>query len=292
MASPRHHLIPQFFLKRFANEQDQLILVDGKSGKAHTTHVKNAAVEAGFYTIETDEGPSQEVEAFLSSVESATAQALTLLDEGTWPLLGEARGALATFIALQLVRGRDFRFAVNDFELSVMKKAMQLEALNPDSVRQRLKEATGSDPSDAELEFTLEVMREGRFDIRDRGSTIVAGIEASQDLAKLAFVKRWRLLEGDEMALLIGDVPVTMWADPKRHPTSVRAVGLGTADEVILPLDPWKCLLLSPPNDFTPGADDLRSSIGAEGAAKINLRTVATAQRFIFHHPAMISPSD
>jgi len=131
MAGPRHHLIPQFFLKRFANEQNQLLMVDGKSGKASMTHVKNAAVETGFYTIETDAGPSDEVEEFLSKVESATAEALRTLDGGTWPLLDRERGALASFIALQVVRGRDFRSAVNDFELRVMKLLMKLEATNP-----------------------------------------------------------------------------------------------------------------------------------------------------------------
>jgi len=50
-------------------------------------------------------------------------------------------------------------------------------------------EATGTEPSDEELQSILEVMRQ------DRGSTIVTGIEASRDLAKMVFVMRWRLPE-------------------------------------------------------------------------------------------------
>jgi hypothetical protein len=73
MAEPRrHHLVPESYLRRFADERDQVRVVS-RTDPGHTfvTGITNTAVERDFYTVETDDGPSQEIEKLLSRLGAA-----------------------------------------------------------------------------------------------------------------------------------------------------------------------------------------------------------------------------
>ena len=52
----RHHIVPQFLLQRFANEEGQLRALNRIDlNSAHMTSVRNACREAGYYRIETED---------------------------------------------------------------------------------------------------------------------------------------------------------------------------------------------------------------------------------------------
>lgn len=81
--SARHHLVPQFYLRNFADESDQVLLINRDDfTQVHRSAVKNAAVEVGFYRIETEELRREEdrathdpevIETHLSGLESRMA---------------------------------------------------------------------------------------------------------------------------------------------------------------------------------------------------------------------------
>src|SRR5688500_7539718 len=82
----RHHYVPQFYLRRFADQKDQVRMIRRSTGKVVTTSVSNAAVQVGFYDVETEDGtPRDLVERFLSSVEGEVAEVFERIDAGTWP---------------------------------------------------------------------------------------------------------------------------------------------------------------------------------------------------------------
>ena len=65
----RHHYIPQFYLKRFANEHKRLIRMPLPAHPApsrNATHIKNLAVTKDFYTVLTAKRESAVIENLLS----------------------------------------------------------------------------------------------------------------------------------------------------------------------------------------------------------------------------------
>lgn len=72
-----HHMVPQFYLRRFADAGRKLAVVHRGDGSIQQRSVRQAAAETDFYAFETLEGDrSYEVENALSQVESAAAPAI------------------------------------------------------------------------------------------------------------------------------------------------------------------------------------------------------------------------
>ncbi len=101
--SRRHHLLPQFYLRRFASAGEQIRVVARDGSKSFITSVAKAAAETDFYTVETKNGPSQELEKLLSQVEDLGASAIEQTI-ASFPPSPEVRVNLATFIAFQFTR--------------------------------------------------------------------------------------------------------------------------------------------------------------------------------------------
>ena len=56
----RHHLLPQFYMRSFADEEDQLSVVPRSGGtgptKPYTASPENILVERDFYAVTDDDG--------------------------------------------------------------------------------------------------------------------------------------------------------------------------------------------------------------------------------------------
>jgi hypothetical protein len=115
MTGPRrHHLLPRFYLRSFADERERLTVVPraGESGPqtTYTATIENIIVERDFYAIRDNEGErSQVVEEALGRLEGAAATALrVLLDDGL-VLSDQLRAAWSEFMATSGSFYRDFR---------------------------------------------------------------------------------------------------------------------------------------------------------------------------------------
>lgn len=81
----RHHTVPKFYLRRFADEGGTIERIGKTTSDRQLIPVKRATVEVDFYTVETDDGPSDIIEQHLSKIESLAASALRRLDRGDEP---------------------------------------------------------------------------------------------------------------------------------------------------------------------------------------------------------------
>ncbi|MEX0833026.1 MAG: DUF4238 domain-containing protein [Actinomycetota bacterium] len=278
MRAKRHHLIPAFYLRRFVDGNGRLTRFDLRTNEARVLAVDNAAVETDFYTILTDDGPSDAIESRLAQIEGLAAEAMRNIDTRDGPLTDEDITGLANFVAVQLVRGRDFRDRINAVGDSVMKKITLLQSQNPDAVRKHVQETTGEYPSEEALDEILSWMRDGDYTLELHPNEAIrvmlaAGAELVQPLAEM----RWHLLAVTDPVFLASDRPITMWAGDPTPP--FYGVGLATADEISLPLDPQKCLVITPL--------DKSPSLGpAHAPVELNRRTIAGAYRYVFGPPA------
>jgi hypothetical protein len=65
-----------------------------------------------------------------------------------------------------------------------------------------------------------------------------------------------------------------------------RAVGYMTADEVCLPVDPGRCLVLGHPVSQGDRGEEFRSPVDDGRVEEINGRTMTAANRFVFKRPS------
>src|SRR4051812_23506624 len=109
VASPRrHHLLPQFYMRSFANPREQVPVVERATGNEFTTSTVNVFVERDYYTISSvyAEEDHALIEGLYSQVEGVAAPIFQQLRDGDFPLTGEDRSEFASFMALQVSRGR------------------------------------------------------------------------------------------------------------------------------------------------------------------------------------------
>lgn len=114
---PLHHYVPQFLLRGFADENNQLVTTMRSDFRAsHKAVVGRTAAEKGFYRIPV-EGPDHEIggvqdpefiEHALADFESLAAQDVRAIVAGA-PITPAVHARLATLIGLQLTRTPRFR---------------------------------------------------------------------------------------------------------------------------------------------------------------------------------------
>src|SRR3954454_18421710 len=108
-SEPRqHHHLPRFYQRGFANDREQIRVLDRKTGTEYTTNIVNVAQRRDWNAFEDEQGNRrQEVEKLLGDViDAPAARAFHELRAGNFPFADEGlRAAVARFVAAQLTRG-------------------------------------------------------------------------------------------------------------------------------------------------------------------------------------------
>ena len=101
----RHHVVPRFYLRRFADNAGQLMRVELPGRRRHLLSVNNAAVVNDFYLMEGDGTSPDAFEDALSTLEGRAATAFeTLIDQRQWPLDPQVHAVIAVWAAAQHLR--------------------------------------------------------------------------------------------------------------------------------------------------------------------------------------------
>jgi len=111
MSAEQHHYVPQFLLKNFTRgKKPKVFVYDKHTGKSFRTNIKNVATENGFYDLEFKDRVLT-LEPGLAHLEANTSRIIRkLLREKNVKLLNQDEVAiLATFLAVQFVRTKEFR---------------------------------------------------------------------------------------------------------------------------------------------------------------------------------------
>lgn len=291
--SARHHLVPQFYLRHFADRDQQVALVDrDRSDRVIRSAVRKACSEVGFYRIETEMLACEEdradhdpelVEYILSQFERAAAPAVyKLLRTGLADFTKDDWFHLINHIAIQTVRGHRWR---EDFNaIATQKMRIHLGGTVTDkTIRAWLRETGRPTTADEITAFRVEML--GPTGPRLRAPNAVMIQESFKHALRLAerlADMHWSLIVSDAAPVLTSDEPVCWWA-PGDEP-----VGYGTAPVGWFPLSPRMILQLRdrklspdllglPSTDTAPGRDEL--------VRLINGWIAGQAHRWIIHHP-------
>ncbi|MDD2817882.1 MAG: DUF4238 domain-containing protein [Candidatus Nanopelagicales bacterium] len=276
----RHHTVSKFYLAGFANESRQLSQVHLPGHHTHLNSVVNATVDTDFYSVRAEDGSLDDtMERAFGELEGPAAGVLQRGVDSLWPLPSEEKATLASWIALQYMRGPALRRTQNQL-MAQMHQMIVLMAGRP-ALRQAIEAHEGRAISDARLEWEWNDLTQGGgptlepdafFHARTIGETLPW-------LTDLVFQSQWMLVTFQRRNLFTCDHPVSLVA-PSDLP-SFLGVGLATAEAYLLPLSRKLGLVVMPHEH---GAD-------VQVGGTTNLwrvfvdHTLENARGYLFHHP-------
>lgn len=105
----RHHTVPAFYLRRFADREERLLVRDRPTGRLFPPRTVSKLAITDFYTVISDDGTFDgRMEQLLGKVEGEAAQLLKLLlspYRQPGPLTEAQQATLCQFLAFQMMRG-------------------------------------------------------------------------------------------------------------------------------------------------------------------------------------------
>jgi Protein of unknown function (DUF4238) len=253
----RHHLVPQFYLRSFADEKGRVRGVERATGNEFTTGTTNVLVERDYYTVSSVDAEDDHglIEGLYAQVEGLVAPIFEQLRSGEFPLGGEERSEFASFMASQITRGRHHRESMQNLTDVRGRQMLRMAASQPPSYwaeRRAEWEAdpVGPEPPEPLTDEQRRMLIEGTaFDVKpSREHVIEMSFVAFDEMTFMFMVMTWQLVVFDEPCLFTSEHPVTYW----RGPSSANAyafygIGPATSDEVRMPISPTRALVLTPP---------------------------------------------
>lgn len=281
MRARRHHVVPRFYLRRFADGRDRVVVIDKDMGKDWPSSTGDAAVITDFYTVDTHDGPSDEAEALIASIEHKASDVLRQVDAGVWPLPHAERSIVANLLALQLTRGPQLRATLDRSMTEGIRLQFRVLAENDDFLMTHVQRDLGRVPTPAELDEYREAFREGEQYAElhmPRSDHVMTLLKNAAEFVEPVFRMEWVLCEGQRAEFVTSDDPFVMWMHAQH---GGPAAGLYNAEEVHMALDPGHCLLLR----WRENPRDARAVAAEPQVVALNTRTALWAHRFVILRP-------
>ncbi|MBI4013445.1 MAG: DUF4238 domain-containing protein [Candidatus Rokubacteria bacterium] len=280
----RHRLVPEFLVRRFADEGGRVMAERRDRNRRLALHADEAGAEVGFYTVVEGQPGAADLERLLSRTGERAAVAVERVVTGTFPPAGEDRAWLSVFIALQLLLGRGQRDGVGQaaglMSELIVPAIEQLEEAAAELEEEGSEETASEGDAHAE-ESPADASPEppaGHVLVHD-GEPVRVSLAGLPGLARFVSERTWQLLRFPSRLVLTGDTPVVLWSRPGGAKS--YQFGLGTADEVRMPLDPRHALVVA----RTAPAGEVVRELTDRHARALN-RTVAEAAReWMYYHP-------
>ncbi|MEV6526001.1 DUF4238 domain-containing protein [Longispora sp. NPDC051575] len=276
----RHHIVPKFYLERWADARHKIVVVQKSSGKRHQTAAKDAGAERDFYTHVAHDGEFHaHTEQLLGKIEDGAAPVIgnILSAFQVFPPLGGDREQLAMLIAFQMTRGKRVRRSM-ELQADLITR-LQLSMLRPEHHEAYVadKEGVGR-PEDVEaLRGLIDDLDNYEFGT-DPNEHIVLLSKHAVTIFPYLMGLSWYLVDYGGPVLLTCDEPVVLY---QHNPSPHGGVGLMTADEIWFPLSPRYLLVLTP---IAVGPERVLSD-SPENAAMVNNRLVHNAYELVYLHP-------
>jgi Protein of unknown function (DUF4238) len=284
----RHHYVPQFLLRHFANEREQLRTLDLETGRIYPQSIKSAAAQRDYNAVRRQGGQRDQIaEQLLGQMEDYLARAVSLLVSGALTAPTEVpvsvRQVIASFVLMQWARTPAGRHALSATADAKLKG--QIREAGPQRLREMFDMVRETPLSDREAaEYWRVLSDEHSYRFTDYNANLIRAMfsnwrERQQELAERAMI----LIEWSRKTLLIGDQPVlTLPRGDLERIEDLGRVDPLDADLVLVPVCRTKALLIGP----TGGIRMIWNRPGTAMLARItNEMGIVAADRYVFSHP-------
>lgn len=279
----------EVLLTGFADGARQLTRVPLPGSKSHSLSVDNATVAKDFYNVRMPGGEMSDVfERLWGRIEAPAAAVLNDVVGGLWPLPPTQKATLASWIALQHLRGQETRASLTGWDAGLIR--LVVGSSGKEALRRHIENAEGAAVDDVRLDAEWsDLTKTGgptlEDDVEQHVDTIIDLVPST---AAMLVDQQWSLNVFDEAALITSDHPVVLIPDKDQAPW--MSVGLATAAGWAVPLTRRLALV----TNASPGLPDTRpQGFDMRPLARLLNQGVATqAQKSVFHHPGDASLLD
>ncbi|MBS1862160.1 MAG: DUF4238 domain-containing protein [Actinobacteria bacterium] len=303
----RHHVLPQFYLRAWADAQGIVAMRDRSDRPELRTGTTALAVEKDFYSFEGPDGEKDSsVEEGLAKIDAEGAAVHKALRNLEFPLAPEQKDAFSTWLGLQWVRGRSSRASGSELADKLQKMLIRFGLENaeidetqhdgapkkPDPIEQKrdrlIEESAGpgvpipdfSHLDKSQRDTLATELDEGRF-VLHRAIQLRTMLQAAPEAAVPFREAEWHLLPFEDHVLFTSDEPILLDRLP-RPENQFLGIGPASADSLSVPLAPSLCLLMMQ----TPraGRETIRN-LDTSHAEAINRASIATWWSQLFRCP-------
>ena len=280
----RHHFVPQFYLRRFADGSGRLGVIDLHSPKQRrTVPVGDAAVIKDFYTVVHANGhDTTMVESVLAEIDGHAARLIDRVASGVLPLTGLDRFHFSLWLAIQAVRGPGPRRQMEALGATLAKIEIAVGATR-ERVREGLLERHGVEPSEDEVDTVLKSVQRGAPGVDvvvPQNALVPAMLKLGFEAGGFFYDRQWTVLRAEVPGILTSDQPIALYTEPEnRRP--FEGIGIATADEVLVPLDRSNVLVAHRLYDFPTRV----VRVSAADLPNLNRQLAQFAHGEVYGHP-------
>lgn len=290
--SRRHHTVPKFYLRGFA-EGETVLTIALPGDRRFKQSVNDASVETNFYALPGHEAGDDVFEKAMSDVEAAAGSVMQKIGSGTWPLKKPDRSTLAYYIALQAARTQSQRRTSDSMAAQIMRLKIGLGGQA--KFRERVKSQVGELSEGQIDELWNQSVRPEGPPVRISNARFVEQIRSiAVDLVPYLAGRPWTLIRFDRRSLVTSDAPVGLVQQPDADPWD--GVGYLTAWGITMPLTRKLGLVMGDPMPFADritvdrvqrGELDTIMPVGSVQMERfLNEQTISHASKWIYLHPA------
>ena len=272
----KHHYVPRFLIKRFADERGKVCAYDRVTGKHHKKqNPKRLLVQHDLYRVESKRpGEENKLEDILALGEAQWAPLLNSVVR-TGVVEPDQIFGLAEFLTFQIVRtlGNRARLrAITDYSTTA-------EMI----IEQRARREAGEIDDDewAEIERDIADIEDGKFWLTEPDSNLPAMQMDSLGEYHAALTDGWNYLivSVTRPGFVLADEPIAFLGD--WDGTSATNTAIRTAEEIWMPLDPRHALVLARNPKLSRHIFDLSD----DHVRKINQRLVLGSFQWTVYRP-------
>ena len=277
----RHHIVPRFYLERWANADHQIDVVEKPGGTRRRTNIKDAGVEKDFYTyIDLKGEPAGHLEQLLSHIESRASAAIANIVPptfGVFPPSPNEKHDIAILLAFQAVRGKRTRKSI-ELQADLVTR-LQLSGLDESQIVRRMRQQ-GEESTEDRIQEAVEFINnlDDYMFVPDPNDHLGMMGKLAFEIYKRLMRRHWYLAEFSSSVLLTCDEPVVRYTS---RPDPMRGIGFLNAEEIWFPLSPKFLLTLCLDKQPLPP----RFPAPIESAATANLMLAHNAYQYIYLHP-------
>lgn len=281
----RHHYVPQFYLKKFADDQDRLWVYDRVNKQYRHQNVEQVASINHYYRIEKKDGTlSLEIEEHLSEIEGNGAAAIEKLERAE-PITPEEKAHIAVFIAVQMTRVPDYEKRVNELQDKAIRRMTKIGFPTIEATKEkitRLMKGSGMRGDEVTAEEMYEFIQEDQYGIEiPRQNNIKMMLEMAANAADYFMQMDWFLIRAAKGGSFVtSDNPFTLFPPKTYDPNHFfnSAVGLLTPGALkALPISSSSSLCL-----LDRGERFVERTVPRDVLRGFNGNYARTSDRFIF----------
>jgi hypothetical protein len=285
-AQRRHHIVPSFYLKRWADD-GKLRVTEIDERRSWVTTPRRAAAETDYYRLDSPDLESQEIppllfEVTLGRVEQWGADFIEAAGSDPAALLrdDEQRVFFSIYLAFQYVRGRNFR----SFSHASMNDYFKLTygGMTDAGIRRFLKDRGRAPTAEAvaEMRDFLRQLNSGDITVGPQKAAVI-GMSGQfvEELGLRLFARHWRIYSVPPI-LVTCDEPVVPIDGPPHSRRELSSIG--KAGVVVFALTPWLLLAAFDVANASPAAPDQLSHCDI---ADLNREIAAASHRYAYERP-------